>query len=102
MFEFCAANEGKVADIPKRVRVELKFIRDVLGLIVADCGAPLRRGVWCADAEEGDDPHPYPPRRKPKKIDPGGFGVVATVTPTGEVLRGARRAETHGCAVTET
>jgi hypothetical protein len=58
--------------------------------------------VWCGDAEGGEESVSEPKRgRKPRIIDPGGFGLVVGAFPSSEVFAVARRAETRGCATTE-
>lgn len=53
VFAFVQESRGKWKVIPKRVRREFKGIRDLVGLILADVGAPLSKVVWACDAEGG-------------------------------------------------
>ena len=94
-------NRGCWARIPPRVRREFKAVRDLLGLLVADVGAPIGSIAWCSDAEGGENGLEALKRgRKPLIIDPGGFGVVARSFPREEIKKVARKAETRGCATT--
>ena len=54
IFEFMDRHEGKIVRMPAYIRAELKAHRDLVGLAMADVGAPLQRIVWCADAEGGE------------------------------------------------
>ena len=78
---FMDDNEGRKASIPRRVRNELRAIRETVGLIYADAGAPLKDVVWVGDAE-GDTPEQC-----------GGFGVLAKRMSSDQILQAARRAE---------
>ena len=84
------------------MRAEFESIRDTVGLILADVGAPLANLGWVSDAEGGEDNLAAMRRgRRPNIIDPGGHGIVARILPPNEFYNVARRADMRGCAITE-
>ena len=102
MFDRVDKNRGQRKTIPRPTRKEFRAIRDLVGLLVGDVGAPLGNVAWSSDAEGVENDLESSKRgRRPRITDPGGFGVAASLRPQDEIMQEGSKSELRGRATTE-